>query len=200
MVMARTLAFLQDASGSRPSIRPPAGKEVGGGPRSPGAASATVAQDLERAHDLDSVFQVVRRAVREVLRRERTGLGLALSDLPPGLGAYWPVTGNLIVMNEGLLGTMRKMASSTVEYNSFVYVILAHEYLHALGYWGEGPVRVVTARVTREAFGPDHPATAMAEGDLWERFPFLRFAPGGQGRRLRLVKGFDSSTTSSYIR
>lgn len=166
---------------------------------SPPVASS-VADALARAEGLDSIFQVVRRAVRDVIHRERTGLGLALSDLPPGLGAYWPVTGNVIVMNEGLLETMRRMASSPLEFNSFVYVILSHEYLHTLGYWGEDAVRTVTARVTREALGADHPATAMAEGDLWERFPFLRFSPGGRGRRIRMVKGFDSSTTSAYIR
>ncbi len=190
--------FLREAS---PRATP---LPVRGGSRSSGRSQAelppSLAQDLERAEDLDRVFQVVRRAVREVLHKERTGLGLALYDLPPGLGAYWPVTGNMIVLNEGLLGTMRSMARSPVEYNSFVYVILAHEYLHALGYWGEGPVRTVTAQVTRAAFGPEHPATLMAEGDLWERFPFLRFSPGGRGRRLRMVKGFDSSATAPYIR
>lgn len=190
--------FLREAS---PRATP---LPVRGGSRSSGGSQVelppSLAQDLERAEDLDRVFQVVRRAVREVLHKERTGLGLALSDLPPGLGAYWPVTGNMIVLNEGLLGTMRSMARSPVEYNSFVYVILAHEYLHALGYWGEGPVRTVTAQVTRAAFGPEHPATLMAEGDLWERFPFLRFSPGGRGRRLRMVKGFDSSATAPYIR
>ena len=191
-------AFLREAS---PRAAP---LPVRGGSRGPGGPQAglppSLAQDLERAEDLDRVFQVVRRAVREFLHKERTGLGLALSDLPPGLGAYCPVTGNMIVLNEGLLGTMRSMARSPVEYNSFVYVILAHEYLHALGYWGEGPVRTVTAQVTRAAFGPEHPATLMAEGDLWERFPFLRFSPGGRGRRLRMVKGFDSSATAPYIR
>lgn len=166
----------------------------------PPATSAAIAQDLAQAQGFDQIFHVVRKAVRQVIGRERPGLGLAMSDLPSGVGAYWPVTGNLIVMNEGLVATMRKMASSTLEFNSFVYVILSHEYLHALGYWGEGPVRQVTAEVTRAVFGPEHPATSMAEGDLWERFPFLRLSPGGRGRKLRMVKGFDSDTTSSYIR
>ncbi|MDE1819788.1 MAG: hypothetical protein KGJ23_02220 [Euryarchaeota archaeon] len=166
----------------------------------PAAPAPGLKDELSNAEGLDQIFRVVRRAVRSVLGRERTGLGLAMSDLPPGLGAYWPVTGNLIVMNEGLLATMRTMASSPLEFNSFVYVILTHEYLHALGYWGEDAVRTVTARVTRESFGADHPATKMAEGDLWQRFPFLRFAPGGRGSRLRMVKGFDTDTTSAYIR
>ena len=164
------------------------------------ATALALSNELEAASDLDRVFRVVRKAVRQVLGRERPGLGLALSDLPSGVGAYWPVTGNLIVMNEGILATMRRMATSTLEFNSFVFVILSHEYLHSLGYWGEGPVRTVTAQVTRAAFGPDHPATAMAEGDLWERFPFLRMSPGGRGRKLRMVKGFDSDATSPYIR
>ncbi|MFI5417507.1 MAG: hypothetical protein ACHQ2Y_01220 [Candidatus Lutacidiplasmatales archaeon] len=156
--------------------------------------------ELDRPSDYDRVFRVVRGAVRHVLGVERPGLGLGLSNLPPSLGAYWQVTGNLIVMNEGLVAAMRANATSPREFNSFVYVILAHEYLHALGYLDETEVRRVTAQVTRGAFGPEHPATRMAEGDLWRMFPFLQFAPRGDGRRLKVVTRFDLATTSTYIR
>lgn len=159
-----------------------------------------LADRLDRHADYDRIFSVVRAAVHHVLGRERPGLGLGLSDLPASLGAYWQVTGNLIVMNEGLVKMMEANATSIREYNSFVYVILAHEYLHALGYLDEGAVRQVTAHVTREAFGPEHPATRMAEGDLWRMYPFLRYAPGGDGRRLRVVANFDRATTAQYIR
>jgi hypothetical protein len=155
---------------------------------------------LERPADYDAVFRVVRAAVRSVLGIERPGLGLGLSDLPPQLGAYWQVTGNLIVMNEGLVEAMRTHAKNPLELNSFVYVILAHEYLHSLGYLDERAVREVTARVTRTAFGPDHPATRMAEGDLWHMFPFLSQAPGGRGRHFKVVSRFDLDTTGTYIR
>jgi hypothetical protein len=155
---------------------------------------------LDRPADYDRIFRVVREAVRSTLHRERPGLGLGLSDLPPSLGAYWQVTGNLIVLNEGLVRTMEEHAASTLEFNSFVYVILAHEYLHSLGYLDEGEVRQVTAFVTRTAFGADHPATRMAQGDLWQMFPFLRFAPQGRGEHLRVVTRFDLDTTSRYIR
>jgi hypothetical protein len=142
----------------------------------------------------------VRRAVREVLGAERPGLGLALSDLPPQLGAYWQVTGNLIVLNEGLVDAMRQHARSPLELNSFVFVVLSHEYLHALGYLDEDAVRRVTARVAREALGPDHPATRMAEGNLWQMYPFLAYAPRGTGRRFRVVRGFDLASSETYIR
>jgi hypothetical protein len=155
---------------------------------------------LDVPADYDAVFRVVRGAVRHVLGIERPGLGLGLSDLPPQLGAYWQVTGNMIVLNEGLVEAMRVHARTPTELNSFIYVVLAHEYLHSLGYLDERSVREVTARVTRAAFGPDHPATRMAEGNLWTLYPFLSYARSGNGRRLRVVTRFDLDTTDRYIR
>lgn len=155
---------------------------------------------LDGPADFSAVYDEVRRAVRKVLGVERPGLGLALSDLPPQLGAYWQVTGNLIVLNEGLVEAMRAHARSPLELNSFVFVVLAHEYLHALGYLDESAVRQVTARVARGALGTDHPATAMAEGNLWQMYPFLASAPWGTGRRFRVVRGFDLASSQTYIR
>ncbi len=169
-------------------------------PRPAAAALDRFVERLDRRTDFNGVFSIVRDAVQHVLHRERPGLGLALSDLPPQLGAYWPLTGNLIVMNEGLLTAMKAQAATEREYNSFVFVILAHEYLHTLGYLEESAVRPVTAQVARAVFGPDHPATRMAEGDLWQMYPNLRYAPRGDGRRLRIVPRFDLDTTSTYIR
>jgi len=155
---------------------------------------------LERPADYATVYRVVRAAVREVLGTERPGLGLALSQLPPQLGAYWQVTGNLIVLNEGLVEAMRQHARTPLEVNAFVFVVLAHEYLHALGYLDEDAVRRVTARVARGVFGPDHLATRMAEGNLWQMYPFLAYAPPGDGQRLRIVRGFDLASSETYIR
>jgi len=169
-------------------------------PVGPAASPFPLSGILDGPADYDAVFRVVRGAVRYALGIERPGLGLGLSNLPPQLGAYWQVTGNLIVMNEGLVETMRAHARSPLEVNSFVYVILAHEYLHSLGYLDEHAVREVTAQVTRTAFGPDHLATRMAEGDLWRLYPFLAAAPGGNGQRLKVVTRFDLATTNQYIR
>lgn len=181
-----------------PSLRPPRTAEPTA-PRSP-SEQFPLGSRLETPASYDAVFAVVRAAVRKVLGVERPGLGLALSDLPPQLGAYWQLTGNLIVLNEGLVEAMRLHARSPVEENAFVFVLLAHEYLHALGYLDEAAVRPVTARVARDALGPDHPATRMAQGDLWQQFPFLAHARRGQGRRFRVVRGFDLASSSNYIR
>jgi len=182
---------------------PPVGASPRDGIRGILARSARddeLARRLERPADYAAVYRVVRSAVRQVLGTERPGLGLALSDLPPQLGAYWQVTGNLIVLNERLIDAMRGHSRSPVELNAFVFVVLAHEYLHALGYLDEGAVRSVTARVARETFGPEHLATRMAQGNLWQMYPFLAYAPPGDGRRLTVVRGFDLASSETYIR
>ena len=181
-------------------VPPPRPAEPPIGPRPPPAGPFPLGALLDARADYDTVFRVVRGAVRYALGIERSGLGLGLSNLPPQLGAYWQVTGNLIVLNEGLVETMRAHARAPAELNAFLYVILAHEYLHALGYLDEHAVRAVTARVTRAAFGPDPLATRMAEGDLWQLYPFLSSTRGGDGRRLKVVPRFDLATTQTYIR
>jgi hypothetical protein len=176
--------------------------------RSPPAApslppDAFARPDLSRAleHPMgwDQVFRVVRRAAGAVLGRERYGLSLALADLPPQLGAYWQVTGNFIVMNQGMVDLVRRRGSP-LEFNSFVFVILTHEYLHTLGFLDESSTRKLTAQIARASFGPEHPATRMAEGDLWQMYPEFATISPGDGRRIRPVRDFDRAATERYIR
>jgi hypothetical protein len=189
-----TVTWITPGGRTTPAARTPLG------PRGADRGPFTLSRTLDGNADYDAVFRVVRGAVHRVLGIERPGLGLGLSNLPPYVGAYWQVTGNLIVLNEGLVQAMRSNASSPLELNSFLYVILAHEYLHSLGYIDEVAVRRVTAYVTRTAFGPDHLATRMAEGDLWKLYPFLAYAPTGDGQRLKVVARFDLASTQNYIR
>lgn len=159
---------------------------------------APYSYSLDWEMDYDAIFSIVRKAVRYALNRERGGLGLILSDLPSELGAFWEVGGNYIVLNETLVELMRRMARSEREFNSYVFVVLAHEYLHSVGYIDESEVRKVTSMVANRAMGEDHPAAAMASGDMWQMYPFLRLAGGGSGRS-RIVGRFDSESTRSYI-
>lgn len=153
---------------------------------------------LDGPMDFDKIFSVVKSTVRKVTGKERSGLGLALSDLPAALGAFWQVGGNYIVMNEFLINEMARVASSYTEFNSFVYMILTHEYLHSLGYIDEAEARRMTAIVAKEAFGEDHDAYRMSAGDVWNLFPSLRRAGNGTGKNLKIISNFDTSTTS-YI-
>ena len=168
---------------------------------SPGKLSKhRIVQDfsLEGPMDYDMIFHVVKGSVKAVTGKERAGLGLALSDLPPTLGAYWQVGGNYIVINEALVNEMARISHNPLEFNSFVYMILTHEYLHSVGYIDELSARRMTATVAGKTFGTEHPAFRMSNNDVWRLYPQLLGVKGGDGSSLKIITKFDSSSLSYF--
>gem|GEM_PF-434322 len=153
---------------------------------------------LDSVMDYDKIFSVVKKSVKAALGKERSGLGLALSNLPVTLGAFWQVGGNYIVMNEVLVKAMSRITRNPREFNSFVYTILTHEYLHSVGYIDEFQARQMTAFVAKHTFGSDHPAVIMSTGDIWKQYPELLSMQGGDGSVLKIISRFDTDSTS-YI-
>ena len=148
--------------------------------------------------DYNSIFSLVRKAVKTALGKERVGLGLALADLPSQLGAFWEVGGNYIVMNKNILDALRYANRPKEEINSFVFVILMHEYLHSLGVLDEYKARTMTARICATIFEEGHPAYEIGTRDPWQVYPFLMQVPSGNGENLKIIGNFDSDTVS-YI-
>lgn len=148
--------------------------------------------------DYNSIFSLVRKAVKSTLGKERVGLGLALADLPSQLGAFWEVGGNYIVMNRNLLDALKVANRSGTEVNSFVFVILMHEYLHSLGVLDESRAREMTARICAIIFEEGHPAFEIGTKDPWQVYPFLMKIPNRNGGNLKFINNFDSDTVS-YI-
>ncbi len=148
--------------------------------------------------DYDGIFALVKRNVKEVIKKERSGLGLILSDLPNTLGAYWEVSGNYIVMNQNLIYGLKQMGISDVEIKSYIYSILEHEYLHSLGYINEIEDRRMTAYVASMSFDKTHPVYKISTSDPWKLYPFLLRIPGGNGTTFKIVRNFDKESTS-YI-
>ncbi len=157
-----------------------------------------VEESLDNLMDYDRIFSIVKKSVKTVLGKERSGLGLALSDLPVTLGAFWQVGGNYIVMNEVLVKAMSRIAKTPREFNSFVYTILTHEYLHSVGYIDEFQARQMTALVAKQTFGSEHPAVIMSSGDIWKQYPLFLSLRGGDGSVLKIISRFDTDSTS-YI-
>ncbi|MCL6003278.1 MAG: hypothetical protein M0Z77_06890 [Thermoplasmatales archaeon] len=148
--------------------------------------------------DYNSIFSLVRKAVKTFTGKERVGLGLALADLPSQLGAFWEVGGNYIVMNRNLLEALKYANRSKVDVNSYVFVILTHEYLHSLGVLDENMARTITAQICATTFEEGHPAFELGTRDPWQVYPFLAYAPSGKGENLRIISNFDSDSVS-YI-
>jgi len=123
---------------------------------------STNTERLDQCQDFGDVFEVVKKSAERSLGLRRAGLMLYLARLPKQIGAFHTMGTNGIVMNRTTLDMITHGAKSLREINSYVYSILLHEYLHALGYAEENEVRKLVYDVSLETFGPDHPATQIA--------------------------------------
>jgi hypothetical protein len=168
----------------------------------PGARS--IDSQLDSVRDLPDIFETVKKTVRKSTGMERPGLMLGLANLgggPEGLiGAFYPIATNIIVMN--ILPLKRIKETDPSLYKPYVFRILLHEYLHALGIIDEGATRKKAFEISAEIFGKDHVVTQLA-ADLSRFIPKLVYPVYGwqppEEYQLELVKGFDRSSTASYI-
>jgi len=160
--------------------------------------------ELAKAKDMADIFEVVKSAVKQATGMERSGLMLALANLGGGMegfvGAFYPVATNIIVMNNLPLRRIRETDPDL--YKPYVFHILLHEYLHALGIIDEVAVRKKVLEVSERTFGREHPVTQFAV-DLSRFVPKLVYPVYGwrpsSDYDLELVRGFDRSSTDPYI-
>src|SRR5438093_12348545 len=102
-------------------------------------------------------------------------------------------------MNSYLLAAVRKIAGSNEEYNSYMFMVLAHEYLHSLGIVDENTVRQMTFELCKWMLGDDHAATKMAKEDPFTIHPELRLLTQSQfARDFQVVRNFDRAN-QTYI-
>ena len=148
------------------------------------------------------LFELVKRAVRLALKRERAGLMLYVGDLgnhPQGfLGAFHYMGSNAIVVNRNPLQRLRE--ANPQWYNAYAFHVLLHEYIHSLGHADEAETRRLSHEVSRQVLGDDHVATRMAH-DIAPFMPGLVYPEVGWQPRnlvLELDRSFGTSDTS-YI-
>lgn len=122
---------------------------------------------LENAEGYGEVWEIVKAIAKSSLNERRVGMMLFLDNLPLLLGAYHSLGTNNIVLNRALVNIVEAASKSKRLINSFVYVLLLHEYLHALGCPREAQVRPLVYKISRESFGQDHITTQLAELGPW---------------------------------
>ncbi|QQG49021.1 MAG: hypothetical protein HY247_01510 [archaeon] len=154
---------------------------------------------LTSAETFDEIFEMVKRATEASLGMHRAGLTLVLGDIPNEVGAYHQMGSNAIVMNRNILRIVERLSKSRSEKNSYVFMILLHEYLHSLGYTSDREVRDLSRRISGEFLGESHVAGEMAVMPLDRFFPDLvKFSSFRDKGEYETVRRFDSSSTS-YI-
>jgi hypothetical protein len=151
---------------------------------------------LSSAKGFDTIFEMVKAATERTLGLHRAGLTLVLGDIPNNIGAYHELGSNAIVMNRNLLRIVEKLSNSRYKRNSYVFMILLHEYLHSLGYTSDRQVRALGRQISAEYLGRSHLSGEMAVRPLDHFFPELeKFAAFRDRREYQTVSKFDSSST-----
>jgi hypothetical protein len=160
---------------------------------------------LEEANNLSDIFEIVKDAVRKVMKTGRAGLTLGLAEMGGGedywIGAFYPVGSTTIVMNKT---SMRRISETEPQlFNAYAFHVLLHEYLHSLGYIDEKRTRSMVYWIAGEIFGEDHVVTQMAI-DISKFFPNLTYPATDylpenlETLELEMIKDFDRSSIS-YI-
>ena len=163
---------------------------------------------LLQIKDFNDAFELVKMAVNEKFKMHRAGLSLILQGLPNNLGAYHILGSNMIILNRRILDIIRQTKSNE-EYNSYLFMVLAHEYIHSFGIVDEIEVRNMTYDLCKSLLGEDHIASIMARYQPWAVFPELNIYQNNNTnstnisnnsfeKNFEIVKNFDK-TTQSYI-
>lgn len=157
---------------------------------------------LEDVKNFNEAFELVKFAVSLIFDMRRAGLSLILQGMPTGLGAYHILGSNVIALNKSLLGLIERFSKSKEDYNSYLFMVLAHEYLHSFGILSEQKVRQMTVELCRKFFGDQHPSTYLAIDPL-SLFPQILESRNlvrktGFESNFEIVKDFDKAN-QSYI-
>jgi hypothetical protein len=155
--------------------------------------------ELHDAEDFRDIWEIVKDSVKDVLQQYRVGMMLFLDDLHLHVGAYHQVGTNNIVMNRVLLEVVESTVQDSLRINAFIYHILLHEYLHALGYISEREVKALVRQVSNACFGSQHVVTQLANEGPWtvlQNIPLRSFQM--PKRMIEIVKDFESSN-QNYI-
>ncbi len=149
--------------------------------------------------DFNEVFEFVKSSVNSVYEMKRAGLSLMLHGMPTRVGAYHVLGSNVIAINSILLDLVRKHSTSNYEYNSYLFTVLLHEYLHSFGILDENTVRNMSLRLCKKFFGENQVITVMAEDPLkiFPQIGLVRFDKFEN--KFELIKNFDNSN-QTYIR
>jgi len=156
-------------------------------------------------HSLIESFEEVKDAVQKIARLSRSGLMLGLQELGSSIegfiGAYFPVSSNIIVVNNT---PIRRITETKPELlKPYGFNVLLHEYIHSLGFLNEEFTKQKTYEITKKYYGEKHIATKLST-DIKQFFPNLVYPiqgwlPPDETQTIKLIKGFDWSNTNTYI-
>lgn len=156
-------------------------------------------EKLRNCESIGDIFELGREIIYKVLKMRRAGLSLYLQDLNQYVLAYHIMGSNTIVVNKAVLDAILTLKRDREVINSYIFVVITHEYLHSLGIYDEMLLRKFQYEICNKAFGYDHPTSEMIEKGIFEVFPELKeMKIRIRSREVKVVRDFDKSSTT-YI-
>ncbi len=154
---------------------------------------------LNECNNFGDIFELVREIIYKALKIRRAGLSLYLQDLNKYVLAYHIMGSNALVINRAVLEAIYSLNKEKEYTNSYIFVVLAHEYLHSLGIYDERLLEGIQYKICKEFFGEEHPTTQMIGKGIFNVFPELANVRIKVKRRgYEVVRDFDRSSTT-YI-
>jgi len=161
--------------------------------------------DEKVRNQLIDTFEEVKEVVRQKEKRTRAGLMLGLQELGSTLngfiGAYYPFSSNIIVMNKTPLRRINETNPQLIK--PYGFHILLHEYIHSLGFLDEEITRLKTYEISKKHFGEKHIITQLST-NIKKFLPNLVYPihgwiPPKNIPSIEIIQGFDKSNTENYI-
>ncbi len=156
---------------------------------------------------MPGIFEQVKKDVRKITGKKRAGLSLKLAEIGMDQGRFIAgmhfSPGTDIVMNKAPLEILLIHQPYEIIW-AYIYHILLHEYVHALGALNEMQCRDITLRVSEAIFKEtDHPAIILAKKGIGTYFPNLQliYAPPDlqrDGIPIEFIHGFDMGSYDHY--
>ncbi|MCD6513378.1 MAG: hypothetical protein J7L07_00475 [Candidatus Odinarchaeota archaeon] len=166
----------------------------------------SLVEDFEKIDhdDYNGLFRLVKKIVKKLLGRERASMMLALAYLHPNIGAFHQIGTNVMVLNKLVLEGIELVSDDKNKKKAYVFSLLLHEYLHAVGIINETQVRNLVLDISLKIFGPNHLVTKFSAGNPFQIFNGLRevilqIAVNKKDNKVVFIDKFDADNANYFI-
>src|SRR3989344_707371 len=121
-------------------------------------------QKIYEARNIADIFEIVKELVKRYLKEDHAGILVGVSDLGTHqqgfIGAYYSIAANMIIINKKPLQMIRE--SHPMLYNPYLFHVVLHEYVHAIGSFDEAQTRTLVKEMSMRYFGENNVITQFA--------------------------------------
>lgn len=113
---------------------------------------------ITRARNFSDIFEIAKEIVYEYLGADQAGLMVGVTDLGSHqngfIGAFYSLNSNSIIINKRPLA--RILQTNPSIYNYYLFHVMLHEYIHAIGSYDEAQTRLLVREISGHYFGNNH--------------------------------------------